>query len=57
MFGNNSFLGACAGVKGDLSQNCVAVGNPAVVKQIGVTWSRNPYAKSIRECGEEFENI
>ena len=55
--GKNSIIGAGAVVKGELPQNCVAVGNPAVVKKIGVTWSRNPYAKSIRECGEEFENI
>lgn len=55
--GKNSIIGAGAVVKGKFPEYCVAVGNPAVIKKTGVTWSRNPYAKSISECGDEFKNI
>lgn len=55
--GKNSIVGAGSVVKGELPESCIAVGNPAVVKKKGVTWSRNNYATSISECGEEFKNI
>lgn len=53
--GKNSIIGAGAVVKGKVPKYCVAVGNPAVVKKTNVTWSRNPYARSIEECGQEFQ--
>lgn len=55
--GKNSIVGAGTVVKGIIPESCIAAGNPAVVKKQGVTWSRNPYARNIRECGEEFKNI
>lgn len=52
--GKSSIIGARSVVKGKIDDNCIAVGNPAVVKKHDITWSRNNYAMDINECGEDY---
>lgn len=55
--GRHSIMGAGAIVKGKFPANCIAVGNPAVVKKTGITWGRSNIASGIEECGDEFGNL
>ncbi len=41
--GMSSIVGARANVCGDFSNNCIIVGDPAIMKKKDVTWARDPF--------------
>ena len=54
--GDSSIIGAGSIVKGKFPNNCILAGNPSKIIKKNITWSRNPYASNIEECGKNFIN-
>ncbi len=49
--GNNCIIGAKSLFKGDLSENCIAAGNPARCIRKNATWAHSPFAEVPPEIG------
>lgn len=54
--GGGTIIGANSLVKGEIPNNCIAVGTPARIIRKNVAWSRKKGTENIEDCGFEYVN-
>lgn len=55
-WGGGTIIGANSLVKGEIPNNCIAVGTPARIIRKNVAWSRKKGTENIEDCGFEYVN-